>query len=155
MDLPPSKIGQRSRERRRDRYGRPLPKGSTAPASPKPRSLSSIVEAFDRGIELFDRRRFFEAHECFEYIWRASPEDERAFWKGLTQYAAALCHCQRDNAHGALSLMARACSYLVTYPSPYRGVKIQTLLEAAAGMAREIQAGADTTRIGFPRFPLG
>ena len=132
-----------------------MPAGSPAAASPELRSFSSIVEAFDRGIELFDRRRYFESHECFEYIWRESPDDERAFWKGLTQYAAALCHCQRGNARGALALMARASAYLVAYPSPYRGVQIQKLLEAAAGMAREIQSGSDTARISFPRFPLG
>jgi len=139
----------------RDRYGRPVQAGSSAAATPELRSLSSIVEAFDRGIELFDRRRFFEAHECFEFIWRASPADERSFWKGLTQYAAALCHCQRDNTRGALALMARASAYLVAYPSPYRGVEIHKLLEAAASMAREIQTGSDPARIGFPRFPLG
>lgn len=119
------------------------------------RAPSSIVEAFDRGIELFDRHRFFDAHECFEFIWRASPDDERAFWKGLTQYAAALCHCQRGNVRGALALMARASSYLVAYPSPYRGVRIEALLDAALEIAHDLQSGGGAARSGFPRFPLG
>lgn len=155
MDQPPSRSGTGAKGRTRDRYGRPLPAASPQAAASATQSPSSIVEAFDRGIELFDRRRFFESHECFEFIWRASPADERAFWKGLTQYAAALCHCQRGNAPGALALMARASAYLVAYPSPYRGVQIQKLLEAAACMAREIQAGGECDRLGFPRFPLG
>ena len=154
MGQPPLKAGQQPRQRSRDRYGRPVADGSPA-TTPEMQSLSSIMEAFDRGIELFDRHRFFEAHECFEFIWRASPTDERAFWKGLTQYAAALCHCQRGNARGALALMARASSYLGAYPSPYRGVRIQALLDAAVDMAHDLEAGGGTARIGFPRFPLG
>ena len=69
---------------------------------------------------MFDAQRFFEAHEFFEYVWKADEvgERDRPFWKGVTQVAVGCCHAQRGNDHGALALLGRAAGYLRRYPSP-------------------------------------
>ena len=114
----------------------------------------SVEDAFDRAVELFDGRRFFEAHEYFEFLWKHTPPDERPFWKGLTQFAVALCHCQRGNPRGAIALLGRSAGLLRRYGSPYRGVNVQALLECGRTLARELAGNEQTDEIDFPTFPL-
>jgi hypothetical protein len=49
----------------------------------------------------------FHAHEILEGAWKAGPDDERPFWKGLAQLAVGLTHEQRGNRRGAVSLLRR------------------------------------------------
>jgi hypothetical protein len=54
-----------------------------------------------RAIDLFNRGRYWEAHEELEIIWRSVPDDDEALvLQGLIQGAAALLHRARDNDHG-------------------------------------------------------
>jgi predicted metal-dependent hydrolase len=36
-------------------------------------------EQYLRGLELFNRREFFEAHEALEDVWRAAPAADKKF----------------------------------------------------------------------------
>ena len=50
--------------------------------------------------ELFNRRKFFEAHEVLEHIWlkdRHGPNG--SFYKGLIQLAGAFVHLQKQYVH--------------------------------------------------------
>ncbi len=148
---------RRSAARLRDGFGRPFraESGMKRPGRlSAPPAVHSIVEAFDRAVECFDRSSYFEAHEFFEFIWRNCPADEQPFWKALTQYAAGLCHCQRGNGRGALALLARAARVLATYRSPYRGVDVQSLIVAGAQVAAEIENRGASPELAFPSFPL-
>jgi hypothetical protein len=46
----------------------------------------------------------FHAHETFELRWRCCPESERALWKSLARWAAAITHIERGNPEGASSI---------------------------------------------------
>ncbi|MBI3182954.1 MAG: DUF309 domain-containing protein [Myxococcales bacterium] len=140
----------------RDRLGRPLPKGTPneLPMPVEPGELaSSPAEAFGFAALLFDLGRFFEAHEFFEYLWKskATREEDRAFWQGVTQLAAALCHLQRHNRPGAFTLLGRATENLRCYPSVHLGVDNRELQCIAREAAREIKRGQP---VSFTRFPL-
>ncbi len=44
---------------------------------------------FLEGIERFNRRLFWEAHECWEEVWKECSEESRIFFQGIIQVAAA------------------------------------------------------------------
>jgi hypothetical protein len=46
-------------------------------------------ERFDEGRELFNSRKFWEAHEAWEDVWKELEDPERRFLQGLIQAAAA------------------------------------------------------------------
>jgi len=70
-------------------------------------------EALDRGINLFNERRFFEAHEEWEEEWRMMTEGEdKAFFQGLIYTAAAFLHYTRHECTGAKELLDRGLSNL-------------------------------------------
>jgi len=56
--------------------------------------------AVAKGIRLFNKRMFFEAHEALEAVWLHSQGDERALLHGLIQVAAAFHHQQHGNIKG-------------------------------------------------------
>ena len=90
-------------------------------------------EEYRRGIELFNRGKFFAAHEVLEDVWRAAPQPEKRFLQGLIQIAVGLHHHSRGNLTGARSLLARGAKNLGRYPERYAGMDVAALLQAVAG----------------------
>lgn len=145
-------------ERPRDRFGRPRPHGAPdemAHAEEPEDAVSTLEEAFDRAVELFDAHRFFEAHEFFEHIWKSDWIDpaDKDFWKGVTQAAVGCCHVQRGNDTGALALLERAAHYLAGAPARHRGVDVARLIEATRDVAEHTREHGASPDVDFPRFP--
>lgn len=137
----------------RDRLGRPLPVGSPDALEAFEPQLTGRGpdELVELGARLFDERRFFQAHEAFERVWKSdeTPPDDRALWKAATQVAAGLCHVQRGNRKGAASVLEKAARALDRCPAMHRGVDARALASAARRIARSASIGATD----FPRFP--
>jgi len=66
-------------------------------------------EAWLYGLDLFNTRYFWEAHEAWEKVWRAAPNGSRGreVVKGLIQIAAALLKLHLGNETAARSLAER------------------------------------------------
>ena len=90
-------------------------------------------DAFAQAIAQFNAGEFFACHETLEPLWQAASGAERMFLHGLIQAAVALCHAQRGNLKGAVSLHARAQSKFKDLPDSMRGVSLRQL-------SRELEA---------------
>lgn len=85
-------------------------------------------ETFRRGIECFNRRQFFTCHELLEEIWLEEPEEEKPFYQGIIQVAAAFHHFQRGNLTGLDSLLRAGAEKLRRYPPDSHGLDVAGLL---------------------------
>ncbi|MFA7324806.1 MAG: DUF309 domain-containing protein [Candidatus Nanopelagicales bacterium] len=97
----------------RDQYGRPL-RGSlegAVPGVPERTEITSEL-AWSEALEYLAADRPFHAHEVFEQRWRCCPDEERAVWQTLAQWAAALTHLARGNRTGAVSIAQSALANL-------------------------------------------
>jgi uncharacterized protein len=65
-------------------------------------------DEFREGLALFDRGKFYDAHEVLEDVWRVAAGEEKLFLQGLIQAAVALHHHSTGNTRGACSLLERA-----------------------------------------------
>jgi predicted metal-dependent hydrolase len=92
--------------------------------------VSSGVESdlYLRGIELFNRAAFFDAHEVLEDVWRPSAGPDRKFLQGLIQTAVAFHHHSKGNVRGARSLLGRGMANLAGYPDDYGNIRLGLLL---------------------------
>lgn len=97
---------------------------------------------FQRGATLFNARKYFDAHEVWEDVWRAAPAEEKKFLQGLIQVAVALHHHSRGNPEGARSLLARALRNLSHYPDSCAGVNLVAVRTAIAQCQQALSAGA-------------
>ncbi|RNL83281.1 DUF309 domain-containing protein [Halostreptopolyspora alba] len=110
--------GRAENQRPRDRYGRPLPHGSTEgiPRIPGD-AVFSPEEGLNEAQRLLDDGYAFHAHEVLEAVWKNEPEDTRELWRGLAQLAVGLTHAQRGNRVGAARLLRRGAERVAEYGS--------------------------------------
>ena len=84
------------------------------------------VPAYERAL---GEGSFFEAHEIMEAFWIGYRGDDREFYKGLIQAAAALHHAARGNAEGASRVARRARAYLAPYAPRHGGIDVASILD--------------------------
>jgi predicted metal-dependent hydrolase len=97
--------------------------------------------SLQKGIELFNRGLYWEAHEAWEEVWmpdRHGPD--RGFYKGLIQIAAGCLHCQRRNRRGALSKLRSGVDYLHPYLPSHHGVDLAALVAQAEVCRARVEA---------------
>jgi uncharacterized protein len=79
------------------------------------------------GLELFNARKYFEAHEALETAWRAESGPARELYRGILQVAVAYLHIQRDNYAGARKMFHRCRRWLEPFPDSCRGIDLAQL----------------------------
>ena len=110
-------------------------------------------EAYHKGIRLFNREKFYEAHEAWEEIWRRTTDsDDKRFLQGLIQAAAFLVHYQRGNGRSAVKLYHDASAKLSSYQRGYWGADIRKFLDALQEAKEKIEKEEEIQK--FPRLSL-
>ncbi|MBI2620485.1 MAG: DUF309 domain-containing protein [Ignavibacteriales bacterium] len=84
-------------------------------------------ERFQRGLERFNQRDFYEAHEVLEDLWHEYRENDRTFLQGLIQISAGLYHLDCRNFKGARSQLEKGLKKLAVYHPFHSGVNVGTL----------------------------
>jgi predicted metal-dependent hydrolase len=97
----------------------------------------------ERGVELFNRGLYWEAHEAWEEAWtpdRHGPD--RGFYKGLIQVAAGCLHYQRHNRRGAVNKWRSGAGYLRPYLPRHWGVELTALVERVDGFLAAMESAS-------------
>jgi predicted metal-dependent hydrolase len=119
----------------------------TAQVDERPRGRTAPLEAgeadrlFHRGVALFNGVRYWHAHEAWETLWRAAPDEERDFYQGLIQLAAGLLHLQRRNLRGARNKLSEGVEKLKPYQPAHRGIFVNELVGRAERILEDLNAG--------------
>jgi uncharacterized protein len=113
-----------------------LPRGRIAPLDPKEQH-----ELFHRGVALFNGVRYWHAHEAWETLWRAAPDEERDFYQGLIMVAAGLLHLQRRNLRGARNKLSEGVARLRPYMPTHRGIFVDEVVVRAERILAELNDG--------------
>jgi uncharacterized protein len=87
-------------------------------------------EGLQRGIQLFNRGEFFEAHEALEDVWRAASAEEKKFLQGLVQLAVAFHHYSTGNRVGMRSVLDRGIKNLSGQIEGFCGVTLGPLMHS-------------------------
>jgi uncharacterized protein len=86
--------------------------------------------SLERGAELFNEGRYWEAHEAWEEAWMPDRKGADAgFYKGLIQVAAGCLHYGRRNRRGAVNKWRSGADYLRPYLPRHLGVELVELVE--------------------------
>ncbi len=106
-----------------------------------------LSELARKGIELFNRGDYFEAHEELEHAWNEEGGPARELYRGILQVAVAYLQITRRNYNGAIKMFLRARQWLDPLPDVCRGVDVAALRKDAAEVRAALEAlGAE--RIG-------
>lgn len=113
-----------------------LPPGRTPPLDPR-----TADEVFRRGVALFNGVRYWHAHEAWEELWRAAPDQERDFYQGLIQVAAGLLHLQRRNMRGARNKLSEGLARLRRYQPTHQGIFVNELVGKSERILEDLESG--------------
>lgn len=83
---------------------------------------------FAQGIDLFNRKYFFEAHDVWEEIWQAEKGPMRTFFKGLIHLAGGFHHYQNGNLRGSAALLTSGIGYLRPFQPRQMGIDLAAVL---------------------------
>jgi predicted metal-dependent hydrolase len=93
------------------------------------------------GINLFNQRRFFEAHEIWEMLYQSAEINDKPFLEGLVQLSAA-CRLIEDfgEIKGPVKLIYQALIRFENYQPTYLDIKVADLAAAMEAWAKELEA---------------
>jgi len=71
------------------------------------------------GINFFNAEQYFEAHESWEDLWRATRGPLRLYYQGLVQAAVGMHHLKQKNLNGARAQLQKSLAKLEQYPDRF------------------------------------
>jgi predicted metal-dependent hydrolase len=117
--------------------------------SSKGKRISAMAGQFQAGtldphyagyFELFNRGKFFEAHEVLEHLWlKDRPGVNGSFYKGLIQLAGAFVHLQRNHLRPAAALFKLAQTHFEKYPSPHERLNLAAARQLIDGWLVQLE----------------
>ena len=84
-------------------------------------------QLFFDGLQAYEEKDFFEAHELWEELWSEYYLDDKTFIQGLIQLAVSFVHLGNGNLNGAKSLLNKSADKFSSYSGLHRGINIDQL----------------------------
>ena len=120
-------------------------------------SRPDFTHYFLAGVDHFNAREFWDAHESWETLWLEAESDAVQFLQGLIQMAAAYHHVQRGTFRGAVRLFDAALRRLSAFPPDFCMLDRSAVEEAAqthrAWTASVLDRDAMSERLGAGDYP--
>lgn len=96
-----------------------------------------------RGVDLFNRGRYFASHELLEVAWQAERGEPRLFPQALIHMAAGMYHWERGNRLGAGRQFEKGLRKLARFPPDYAGIDTRRLHRDASSWRDGVRNGED------------
>ncbi len=87
------------------------------------------MASFADGVRLFNERRFREAHDAWEGLWKPLPPSlKKDFLKGLILVAVGFLHYQRHEYRGTHKALPRAIFLMEQSKEEAPGIDVDSLI---------------------------
>ncbi len=106
-----------------------------------------------KGLNLFNRREFYEAHEYFEHAWRETHDDSREFYRVLIHLTGGFFRLTQGRRDAAIKFFDRAHFWLKGFPSPYFGIDTDDLRDQLSNLRRAASQIKESNTILETYFP--
>lgn len=112
------------------------------------------TENFNHGIELFNKREFYDCHEILEAVWKKQAEPERQLTQGIIQIAVAYYHALRGNKAGAIKLLTRGIPRVKPFLPGTAGLLLDQFLKDVESDLTSLLSSEDKELI-IPAISIG
>ncbi len=93
---------------------------------------SNIEEIiFLKGIDSFNDKSFYDAHESWELLWTEYALQDALFVQGLIQLSVAFFHITNLNLIGSKNLFNKCLPKLKKFPSNHRDLNLSDIIDSA------------------------
>ena len=114
----------------------------------------SEEKLFLKGIQAFNKKQFYDAHEYWEEIWNEITVPDDKFFQGLIQLSVAYFHISNQNLKGAKSLFNKSIQKLVDYVPYHRGLNIRLILLKAKNSLEFLNNNSSTENFNWDVVPI-
>ena len=108
--------------------------------------MNEIEQIFDKGLQAFNEKNFYDAHEYWEEIWTEYRLPDAKFVQGLIQLSVGFYHLTNQNLNGARGLFKKCQNKFENHDGFQRGLSvdaIQALAKNAFDNVMEIESYKD------------
>jgi len=105
---------------------------------------------FIKGVELFNQREWYLAHDLFEEIWHNINGLERITIQAILQIAVAELHLENGNLSGAVILYGEGFGRMANNNLPNLGIDINRFSIDVEKKFRTLQNGGDLEEMKYP-----
>ena len=109
---------------------------------------------FLKGINEFNKKNYYYAHEYWEEIWNEIKIPDDKFLQGLIQLAVAYFHISNNNLIGAKSLFNKCINKLVDYRPQHRGLNIESIISHANNSLDTLIENSSTINFNWELAPI-
>ena len=114
----------------------------------------STLKIFYRGVDSFNNKDYYDAHEYFEEIWTDHKLEDRVFIQALIQLSVAYFHITNSNKNGAMGLFKKSIKKLDLYIDTIQIISnINDIIKAAHDSYEYIQQIDDTNLFNWNLAP--
>jgi predicted metal-dependent hydrolase len=111
-----------------------------------------------RGVELFNRGEYFEAHEELEEAMNIAGESVQSegdfeFYRGLLRAAVANHKLEQGAPSSAIAHLRAALTLLAPYPDRHHGLRLRELRQALTAQLGRLQAGSGNPELAGAAAP--
>jgi predicted metal-dependent hydrolase len=117
----------------------------------------TFEEQFAHGVDLFNRKEFFDCHDEWEELWQEERSERRLFLQGMIQAAVGSYHLTNGNTTGAISQYTKSLDKLRQYAPDYFGINLEGLrteLERCLDGALTMQSQDAKYAVADEYFPI-
>ena len=82
---------------------------------------------FIRGVNSFNKRRFYEAHEFWEDLWTEYRLDDDKLVQGFIQLSVGSFHITNSNKRGAINLLNKSLNKFKLFEGVQRRIEVLSI----------------------------
>ncbi len=105
----------------------------------KKENTNSFKESLYFALNLFNKEKWYEAHDAFEDIWNNVDGDERQVIQGILQVSVSQFHLKQGNLNGATILLGEGLGRIKTRKNINLGIDLKSFCECLENLLRKLQ----------------
>ena len=113
---------------------------------------TQVDPRFQKAVDLFNRRSWYEAHDAFEEVWHETAGPDRRLLQGILQIAVAHVHLERGNLRGATILLGEGVGRLSEAMPGDLGLDLPLVRDQARLRLEALQRETDPVALPVPEL---
>ena len=111
-------------------------------------------QLFFDGLQAYEEKDFFEAHELWEELWSEYYLTDRTLIQGLIQLAVSFVHLGNGNLNGAKSLLNKSAEKFSSFSGVHRGINIDNLKKQIMEIINEYEQLMTVDEFDWAHVPV-
>ena len=107
-------------------------------------------ESLNEAIDLFNKQKWYEAHDAFEDLWNDLVGDERQIVQGILQVSVSQFHLNKGNLNGAMILLGEGLGRIKNRESEDLEIDLRLLCNRLESLLNKLHTKTSLNQCDVP-----